>query len=183
MSRAILTYVSITPEPRPRLPRVSSPLFRLSSHELQVCKALHIDPHSLKSTPKPSDLHSLRKWEETESKRRENLRLIRQMTDKKRDFDSEPSRKRENNREDVSFLIDRFRGVMRPVWKGAIRLKRREMMKKQEELERKRREIVGKIRGVKAIIAPYAKEQLVYFEYFTVTTEVAGGTTRLATGS
>lgn len=72
---------------------------------------------------------------------------------------------------------------MRPVWKGAIRLKRREMMKKQEELERKRREIVGKIRGVKAIIAPYAKEQLVYFEYFTVTTEVAGGTTRLATGS
>jgi hypothetical protein len=164
MAGVVLRYVSVTPEPRPQLPKVHTPSFHLSPEELQACKALHITPQSLRSLPKPEHLQiSTKRWEDIEAKRRDRLRLVRREVERRRKIspemvEIEGNQGRGRPGEQVDLLTERISGLMKNsvMYKGVrreggkeMKRRRREIMTEQEELERRRREIVGKIRGVR----------------------------------
>lgn len=155
MAGVVLKYVSLTPEPRPLLPQVPTPSFSLSKEELQACKALNIAPQSLRSLPKPHSTHiSAKRWEDIETKRRERLKLVRKEVERRRKISPEIE-EMEGNRGRGQALIERIPGLMQHsvLWKGLgreTRRKRLEIRTEQEELDRRRREIVGKIRRVKS---------------------------------
>lgn len=161
MAGVVLRYVSVTPEPRPLLPKVHTPSFCLSPEELQACKALHISPQSLRSLPKPDHLQiSTKRWEDIEAKRKDRLRLVRREVERRRKVSPDIVENQGNPGrgsrpgEQVDLLTERISGLMKNsvMYRGVrkeMKRKRREMMTEQEELERRRREIVGKIKGVR----------------------------------
>ena len=163
MAGVVLRYVSVTPEPRPLLPKVPTPSFYLSPEELQACKALHITPQSLRSLPKPEHLQiSTKRWEDIEAKRRDRLRLVRREVERRRKISPEIVEKEGRGRpgEPVDLLTERISGLMKNsvLYRGVrreggteMKRRRKEIMTEQEKLERRRREIVGKIRGVRTM--------------------------------
>lgn len=172
MAGVVLKYVSLTPQPRPLLPKVSTPSFYLSPEELQACRVLHITPQSLRSLPKPDSTPlSAKRWEDIETKRRERLKLVRKEVERRRKVSPETvaietNRGRARPELQADSLVERITGLMKHsvLWRGLggkeMRRKRREMRTEQEELERRRKEIVGKIRGVKSILALTETQQL-----------------------